>query len=78
MEERLEKIVLDAVEQGNAQTQQFNQLLEALRNIPQVGGEIRAVVQPPQQDPVVVRADKVQRLTWHLENQTRSGTLKMS
>ena len=59
MEERFEKLVLDVVEQGNAQKQQFNELLAAFKQIPQIGGKIRAVVQPVQQDPVVVRADKV-------------------
>ena len=51
MEERFEKLVLDLVEQGNAQKQQFNELLAAFKQIPQLGDEIRAVVQAPQQDP---------------------------
>ena len=76
MEERLEKIVLDVVEQSNAQKQQFNELLAAFRNIPQLGGEIRAVVQPPQQDPVVVRADKVQRLTLALRKSNKIRDFK--
>ena len=63
MDERIEKIVLDAVEQGNASRQQINELLQAFKNIPQIGGEIRAIVQPQQQGPSVVRAEKVQRLS---------------
>ena len=71
MEERFEKLVLDVVEQGNAQKQQFNELLAAFRQIPQIGGELRAVVQPQQLDPVVVRAEKVQRLTLALRKSNK-------
>ena len=67
----MEKIVLDVVEESNLQKQQFSELLAAMRNIPQIGAEIRAVVQPQQPDANTVRADKVQRLTLASENQTR-------
>ena len=60
MDEGLEIMVLDVVEQNNLQKQQFSELLAAMRQMPQLGGEIRAVVQTPQTDAVAVRADKVQ------------------
>ena len=60
-------MVLDVVEQGNAQKEQFSELLAALREIPQIGGKIRAVVQPVQPDVNVVRAEKIQRLTQGLQ-----------
>ena len=63
MEERLEKLVLDSTEQGNESRRQISELIEVLRNIPQLGGEIRAVVQPPRQDPQEIRAEKLQHLT---------------
>ena len=76
MDERLEKMVLDVVEQNNLQKQQFSELLAAIRHKPQLGGEIRAVVQPPPADAVAVRADKVQRLTLALRKSNKIRDFK--
>ena len=76
MDERIEKVVLDSVEQGNAARQQLSELLQALRNIPQLGGEIRAIVQPQQQDPLVVRAEKLQRLSLALRKSSKVKDFK--
>ena len=40
MDERIEKLVHDAVEQGVESRQQLNELLQAFKNISQIGGEI--------------------------------------
>ena len=66
MDDRIEKLVHDAVEQGLESRQQLNELLEHFKKVPQFGGEIRAVVQPQQPDVNAVRAEKVQRLTLNL------------
>ena len=76
MDERIEKMVLDVVEQNNVQKQQFSELLAAMRQIPQLGGEIRAVVQPPLQDAEAVRADKVQCLTLALRKSNKIRDFK--
>ena len=76
MEERLEKLVLDSTEQGNESRRQISELIEVLRNIPQLGGEIRAVVQPPRQDPQEIRAEKLQRLTLALRKSNKIKDFK--
>ena len=76
MEERLEKLVLDSTEQGNESRRQISELLEVLRNIPQLGGEIRAVVQPPRQDPQEIRAEKLQRLSLALRKSNKIKDFK--
>ena len=78
MDGRIEKVVLDSVEQSNAARQQLSELLQFLKNIPQIGGEIRAIVQPQQQDPGTVRAEKVQRLSLALRKSNKVKDFKDS
>ena len=78
MDERIEKLVHDAVEQGVESRQQLNELLKAFKNIPQIGGEIQAIVQPLQPDANVVRAEKVQRLTLALRKSNKIKDFKES
>ena len=76
MEESLEKLVLDSTEQGNESRRQISELLEVLRNIPQLGGEIRAVVQPPRQDPQEIRAEKLKSLSLALRKSNKIKDFK--
>ena len=76
MEERIEKLVLDTAEQGNESRRQISELINVLKNIPQLGGELRAVVQPPRQDPAEVRAEKLQRLTLALRKSNKIKDFK--
>ena len=78
MDERIEKLVHDAVQQGNESRQQLNELLQVFKNIPQIGGEIRAIVQPQQQDAQAVRAEKLQRLTLALRKSNKIRDFKDS
>ena len=47
-----------------------------MRNIPQIGGEIRAVVQPQQPDANTVRAEKVPCLTLGLRKSNKIRDFK--
>ena len=47
-----------------------------MRNIPQLGGEIRAMVQPQQPDANAVRADKLQHLTLGLRKSNKIRDFK--
>ena len=78
MDERIEKLVHDAVQQGNESRQQLNELLQVFKNIPQIGGEIRAIVQPQQQNAQAVRAEKLQRLTLALRKSNKIKDFKDS
>ena len=49
--------------ESNKQKQQMSELLAAMQRIPNLGGQIRAVVQPVQPEVAVVRAEKIQCLT---------------
>ena len=76
MDERIEKLVLDSTKQGNESRRQISMLIDVLKNIPKFGGELRAVVQPPRQDPVEVRAEKLQRLTLALRKSNKIKDFK--
>ena len=78
MDERIEKLVHDAVEQGNESRQQLNELLQVFKNIPQIGGEIRAIVQPQQQDAQAVWDEKLQCLTLALRKSNKVKDFKDS
>ena len=64
-------MVLDIAEQSNKSQQQMNELLAAMQRIPNVAGEIRAVVQPASVDNIAVRAEKIQRLTLGLRKSSK-------
>ena len=76
MDELIQKLVLNNTEQGNESRRQISELIDVLKNIPKFGGELRAVVQPPRQDPVEVRAEKLQRLTLALRKSNKIKDFK--
>ena len=78
MDEHIEKLVHIVVQQGNESRQQLNELLQVFKNIPHIGGEIRAIVQPQQQDAQAVRAEKLQRLTLALRKSNKIRDFKDS
>ena len=50
-EQQLEKMLSDSMELSNRREKQINDLITQMQRMPQYGGELRAVVQPAQQDP---------------------------
>ena len=82
-EKQLEKMLSDSMElsnrrdkQINDQNKQINDLITQMQRMPQYGGELRAVMQPAQQDPQAVRAERIQRLTLGLRKSNKIRDFK--
>ena len=71
-----EKQLNDSMELSNRREKQINDLITQMQRMPQYGGELRAVVQPAQQDPQAVRAERIQRLTLGLRKSNKIRDFK--
>ena len=63
MDQRINQLLTTMDEKSNHQQNQITQLLEAIHRMPGIQGPINVQVQPAPQDPAIIRADKLQRLT---------------
>ena len=75
-ENKLEEILAKMAEKNEQQQMQIAGLIETIKNMPGVAAPVAVQVQPAAVDPLVARAEKIQRLSMNVRKSNRLKVFK--